>query len=248
MPTCPDHWDELLATCAAHGRACARERGLFPCADGSRCLSTVGGRFGTGNLCDALIQCDNGEDEDAEYCDCEALASARYPIYYCRDGDGCIPLIATCNSRNGSRCKDGSDMVGCGGKCYTGFPEVDPYRFPCADSSQCIAKILRCNGQEDCPDGSDELGCHIAVKLNLGLTLLTCIAGVLLSFLIYLVVATQWKVKFFPPMIVPMVGPIPSTVALPILAPVPPVAPAHPGETEHMAPSGSFDSWGKWFL
>lgn len=39
---------------------------------------------------------------------------------------------------------------------YTGNSLTE---YQCPNSTQCISRVLVCNGQYDCMDGSDELGC-----------------------------------------------------------------------------------------
>lgn len=42
----------------------------------------------------------------------------------------------------------------------TGRPTCTHDQFKCVDGT-CIAGALQCDGNHDCPDLSDELGCHI---------------------------------------------------------------------------------------
>merc|ERR1719209_1581974 len=57
--TCPDSWDELLSTCKEHKASCSKEDNLFQCSDGSSCV-------GSRRVCNAVKDCEDGEDESAE--------------------------------------------------------------------------------------------------------------------------------------------------------------------------------------
>ena len=42
---------------------------------------------------------------------------------------------------------------------YTGVEPCDRGEFGCETGEQCIPDNQICNGDEDCADGSDEIGC-----------------------------------------------------------------------------------------
>ena len=77
--------------------------------------------------------------------------------------------------------------------CYSNFPGgLDPYRWPCIDGSRCILKTSKCDAHRDCDDKSDEKGCPWYVSLTLVDMLLLCLAAMLLSLLLFMLL-TAWS-------------------------------------------------------
>lgn len=83
--------------------------------------------------------------------------------FRCLDGT-CVKAETRCNGH--SNCADGSDEQGCSDtvadltQATTCPAESNPFTsFQCTDGS-CIPKGARCNGVNNCADGSDETGCH----------------------------------------------------------------------------------------
>jgi len=85
--------------------------------------------------------------------------------FKCLTGDQCIRAEGRCNGAN--NCDDGSDEQGC--DTHWGVPAVmgaqecqDPFvsdvQFQCSDNT-CTDIAGRCNGVNNCADGSDEQGC-----------------------------------------------------------------------------------------
>ena len=186
---CPDLWDEMLSTCNAYGKQCTEKYGLYPCTDGSRCLSLD-------KLCNYVMDCDNREDEAAVHCGkdkCQSFLERGLPVHSC-DGDSCILRTNACGSKEQPLCKDGSDMNSSlcvdrkGNRaCYANFPgKVHPYRWPCNDGTKCILRTSRCDANRDCDDWSDEIDCPWYVSLKLVHTVLVCLAVMLQSFLLHL--------------------------------------------------------------
>jgi len=98
--------------------------------------------------------------------------------FKCLSGDQCIQADGRCNGRH--NCDDGSDELGCvtawGAPAVLGTqpcrePFVSDVQFQCADQI-CIDVAARCNGVNNCADGSDEDGCeaNTATGLIRGLT------------------------------------------------------------------------------
>jgi hypothetical protein len=94
--------------------------------------------------------------------------------FKCLSGDQCIRAEGRCNGA--SNCDDGSDEQGCdthwGAPAVMGAQECqDPFvsdvQFRCADNT-CTDIAGRCNGVNNCADGSDEQGCATTTT---GLTL-----------------------------------------------------------------------------
>jgi len=85
--------------------------------------------------------------------------------FKCLTGDQCVRSVGRCNEI--ANCDDGSDEVGC--HTHWGIPAVlqseecrvpfvDDLQFRCADNT-CTPMAGKCNGVNNCADGSDEVGC-----------------------------------------------------------------------------------------
>jgi hypothetical protein len=89
-----------------------------------------------------------------------------WDTFRCLSGDQCIHADGRCNEV--AQCNDGSDEDGCdngwGTPSVLGAevcrePFVDELQVKCADNVHCVNKAGKCNGINNCPDGSDEVGC-----------------------------------------------------------------------------------------
>lgn len=112
------------------------------------------------HYCDGLWDCPGGSDELG----C-SLARCRPNEFKCVDGSGCLTGKQVCDGLYD--CRDHSDEIGCGEwggqrvthACSVGRSSCESSnRFYC-DIGLCIAKWLRCDGRDDCPDGTDERDC-----------------------------------------------------------------------------------------
>merc|ERR1719181_186042 len=120
---------------------------------------------------------------DPDYTECSTCMAhqahlhpgqADWDTFKCLTGDECIRVSGRCNGQ--SQCSDGSDELGCdtpwGTPAVLGSqecqdPVISDVQFRCADNT-CTHIAGRCNGVNNCADGSDEQGCATTTT---GLTL-----------------------------------------------------------------------------
>ncbi|XP_065689130.1 SCO-spondin-like [Patagioenas fasciata] len=136
-------------------RGCGCPPGHFQCPD-TQCLSPSA-------VCDGHRDCTNGTDE--AFCpDRVTCGPGELP---CPDGS-CIGESAVCDGIHD--CRDGWDEspAGCAAALPAAVPTAPtngsavpacgPYAFTCG-SGECAPRGWLCDGEADCRDGSDELGC-----------------------------------------------------------------------------------------
>ncbi|XP_055694217.1 basement membrane-specific heparan sulfate proteoglycan core protein isoform X2 [Lutzomyia longipalpis] len=123
----------------------------FRCNDG-KCISAQ-------LKCNQIPDCLDNEDEDLPEC----------PIYNCLENEftcgngGCIPKENQCDGV--TDCQDETDEQDCEDDPTRDISDNDTdqsctvYEFQC-DNGMCIDTRDRCNGREDCSDGSDEQKCE----------------------------------------------------------------------------------------
>uniref|UniRef100_A0A8B9LZ68 Uncharacterized protein n=1 Tax=Accipiter nisus TaxID=211598 RepID=A0A8B9LZ68_9AVES len=150
---CEDGWDE---------EGCPQE----PCLPGQwQCRNRV--CIMAEWKCNGIDNCGDSSDEDV--CGKQAcwmlLSGVRPCALRCDAATRCIPESWLCDSH--ADCLDHTDEQGCGetlgldGTGASGVPkECSRAEFPCR-SGQCVALALRCDGDHDCRDGSDEEGCTV---------------------------------------------------------------------------------------
>ncbi|XP_035218425.1 low-density lipoprotein receptor-related protein 1-like isoform X2 [Stegodyphus dumicola] len=134
--------------------SCFLGKVLLP--DGKRCVEKEANcsteEFECGNgmcipfelTCDGVSACQNGTDENEQYCKTRTCPSEFFPCANNR----CIPKSRVCDGQNS--CGDYSDEMLC--NCAED-------QFRCHFGGPCITQAYLCDNDPDCPDGSDEMDC-----------------------------------------------------------------------------------------
>ncbi|XP_064649717.1 low-density lipoprotein receptor-related protein 2-like [Lineus longissimus] len=114
-------------------------------------------------ICDGDADCRDGSDEIM----CNRTGQCKASEFLC--GERCMPIQWICDGE--ADCGDGSDEVGCNNGTLacnlTGLPNATTVfqgcdittEFRCSNGF-CVLKNWRCDGETDCGDASDEVGCE----------------------------------------------------------------------------------------
>merc|ERR1712223_1031756 len=166
----------------------SNSRIIFPddADDEENCISGLvcGGRcLATHQVCDSLVDCEDGKDES----NCSSFPSCQADNEFSCLKGRCIPQAWNCDGK--PDCSEGEDEVACSTSCPVGQMLCGEGRcleqrfvcdgvndcgqgedeanctcgseqFQCQWGGGCVANDLRCNGNFDCSDRSDELGCR----------------------------------------------------------------------------------------
>ncbi|CAG5115953.1 unnamed protein product, partial [Candidula unifasciata] len=138
----------------------------FDCGNGEECIYEVW-------RCDGEADCKNGTDEIG--CSLSTTSAPRKvtssplcPVFSYRCTNGyCVGWVDVCNGIND--CGDSSDEIDCEYPTSTTSPLpwnttsrthwCSYNEFFCPVDYRCLPNVLRCNGHEDCLDGTDEDSC-----------------------------------------------------------------------------------------
>lgn len=100
----------------------------------------------------ALRRCELIDDQPLP-CDPEAESPAAACTVGCLEATECGTLSALfCGAAN-PQTADSADLLSCLEGCW------EQYGFQCASGDQSVDPTFPCDGEADCDDGSDELGC-----------------------------------------------------------------------------------------